>query len=48
MLISGAGSAGPAPAFWLTRYGCRVVVVELAAGKWFAAADSITLPAYPN
>ena len=32
MLISGAGVAGPALAFWLTRYGYRVVVVELAAG----------------
>ncbi|HNP57557.1 MAG TPA: FAD-dependent monooxygenase [Gordonia sp. (in: high G+C Gram-positive bacteria)] len=30
VLISGAGVAGPALAFWLTRYGYRVVVVELA------------------
>ena len=32
VLISGAGIAGPALAYWLTRYGYRVVVVELAAG----------------
>ncbi len=32
VLISGAGIAGPALAFWLTGYGYRVVVVELAAG----------------
>jgi 2-polyprenyl-6-methoxyphenol hydroxylase-like FAD-dependent oxidoreductase len=30
VLVSGAGIAGPALAFWLTRYGYRVVVVESA------------------
>jgi 2-polyprenyl-6-methoxyphenol hydroxylase-like FAD-dependent oxidoreductase len=32
VLISGAGIAGPALAFWLTRSGYQVVVVELAEG----------------
>jgi 2-polyprenyl-6-methoxyphenol hydroxylase-like FAD-dependent oxidoreductase len=32
VLVSGAGIAGPALAFWLTRYGYRVVVVESAPG----------------
>ena len=32
VLISGAGVAGPALAFWLTRYGYDVVVVESAPG----------------
>jgi 2-polyprenyl-6-methoxyphenol hydroxylase-like FAD-dependent oxidoreductase len=32
VLISGAGIAGPALAFWLSRNGYRVVVVELAPG----------------
>ncbi|BBX73956.1 FAD-dependent monooxygenase [Mycobacterium shinjukuense] len=32
VLISGAGIAGPALAFWLGRTGYRVVVVELADG----------------
>lgn len=32
ILISGAGIAGPALAFWLTRNGYRVVVVEIAPG----------------
>lgn len=32
VLISGAGIAGPALAFWLTGYGYRVVVVESAPG----------------
>jgi 2-polyprenyl-6-methoxyphenol hydroxylase-like FAD-dependent oxidoreductase len=32
VLISGAGVAGPALAFWLTRNGCRVIVVEIAPG----------------
>ena len=32
VLISGAGIAGPALAFWLTGYGYRVVIVELAEG----------------
>ena len=32
VLISGAGVAGPALAFWLTRYGYHVVVVESAPG----------------
>jgi 2-polyprenyl-6-methoxyphenol hydroxylase-like FAD-dependent oxidoreductase len=32
VLISGAGIAGPALAYWLTRSGYRVVIVELAAG----------------
>lgn len=32
VLISGAGIAGPALAFWLTRNGYRVVIVELAPG----------------
>jgi len=32
VVISGAGIAGPALAFWLTRNGYRVVVVEIAAG----------------
>jgi 2-polyprenyl-6-methoxyphenol hydroxylase-like FAD-dependent oxidoreductase len=30
VLISGAGIAGPALAYWLHRYGCRVTVVERA------------------
>ena len=32
VLISGAGVAGPTLAFWLHRYGYRVIVVEIAAG----------------
>jgi len=32
VVISGAGIAGPALAFWLTSYGYRVVVVETAPG----------------
>jgi 2-polyprenyl-6-methoxyphenol hydroxylase-like FAD-dependent oxidoreductase len=32
VLISGAGIAGPSLAFWLTKSGYRVVVVEVAAG----------------
>lgn len=32
VLISGAGVAGPALAFWLTAAGYRVVIVELAGG----------------
>ncbi|MFF5172986.1 FAD-dependent monooxygenase [Micromonospora sp. NPDC000089] len=32
VLISGAGIAGPALAFWLRRYGLRPVVVERVAG----------------
>ena len=32
VLISGAGIAGPALAFWLTRNGYRVIVVEIAPG----------------
>ena len=32
VVISGAGIAGPALAFWLTRNGYRVVVVEIAPG----------------
>jgi 2-polyprenyl-6-methoxyphenol hydroxylase-like FAD-dependent oxidoreductase len=32
VLISGAGIAGPSLAFWLTRNGYRVVIVELAEG----------------
>src|SRR4051794_22258331 len=32
VLISGAGIAGPALAYWLTRSGYHVVVVELADG----------------
>lgn len=32
VLISGAGIAGPALAYWLTRNGFRVVVVEIADG----------------
>jgi 2-polyprenyl-6-methoxyphenol hydroxylase-like FAD-dependent oxidoreductase len=32
VLISGAGVAGPTLAFWLSEYGYRVIVVELAAG----------------
>jgi 2-polyprenyl-6-methoxyphenol hydroxylase-like FAD-dependent oxidoreductase len=32
VLISGAGIAGPALAFWLTRSGYRVVIVEIAPG----------------
>jgi 2-polyprenyl-6-methoxyphenol hydroxylase-like FAD-dependent oxidoreductase len=31
VLISGAGIAGPALAFWLNRHGCAVTVVEKAA-----------------
>ena len=32
VLISGAGIAGPTLAYWLTRYGYRVTVAELADG----------------
>lgn len=32
VLISGAGVAGPTLAFWLHRYGFRVIVVEIAPG----------------
>ena len=32
VLISGAGIAGPSLAFWLTRNGYRVIVVEIATG----------------
>jgi 2-polyprenyl-6-methoxyphenol hydroxylase-like FAD-dependent oxidoreductase len=32
VVISGAGIAGPAVAFWLTRNGYRVIVVEIATG----------------
>jgi len=32
ILVSGAGVAGPALAYWLTRYGFRVTVVERASG----------------
>jgi len=32
ILVSGAGIAGPALAFWLNRYGYRVTVVEIAPG----------------
>ncbi len=32
VLISGAGIAGPALAFWLSRGGYHVVVVEIADG----------------
>ncbi|HEX2284693.1 MAG TPA: FAD-dependent monooxygenase, partial [Mycobacterium sp.] len=32
LLISGAGIAGPSLAFWLTRNGYRVIVVEIAPG----------------
>src|SRR4051812_34115029 len=32
VLISGAGIAGPALAFWLNRSGYRVTIVELADG----------------
>lgn len=32
VLISGAGIAGPALAFWLTKNGYRVTIVELAEG----------------
>jgi 2-polyprenyl-6-methoxyphenol hydroxylase-like FAD-dependent oxidoreductase len=31
ILISGAGVAGPALAFWLTRAGHRITLVERAA-----------------
>ena len=30
--ISGAGIAGPSLAFWLAKYGYRVIVVEVAPG----------------
>jgi 2-polyprenyl-6-methoxyphenol hydroxylase-like FAD-dependent oxidoreductase len=30
VLISGASIVGPALAFWLSRYGCQVTVVERA------------------
>jgi 2-polyprenyl-6-methoxyphenol hydroxylase-like FAD-dependent oxidoreductase len=30
VLISGAGIAGPSLAYWLTRNGYRVIVVEIA------------------
>ena len=32
VLISGAGIAGPSIAFWLTRNGYRVIIVEIADG----------------
>jgi 2-polyprenyl-6-methoxyphenol hydroxylase-like FAD-dependent oxidoreductase len=32
VLVSGAGIAGPSLAFWLTRNGFRVIVVEIASG----------------
>ena len=32
VLISGAGIAGPALAFWLAKNGYRVIVVEIADG----------------
>jgi 2-polyprenyl-6-methoxyphenol hydroxylase-like FAD-dependent oxidoreductase len=32
VLISGAGIAGPSLAFWLTRNGYRVIIVEIAPG----------------
>ena len=32
VLISGAGIAGPSLAFWLTKNGYRVIVVEIADG----------------
>jgi 2-polyprenyl-6-methoxyphenol hydroxylase-like FAD-dependent oxidoreductase len=32
VVISGAGIAGPTMAFWLTRNGYRVIVVEIGAG----------------
>jgi len=32
VLVSGAGIAGPAVAFWLHRHGARVTVVEKADG----------------
>nr|WP_090343380.1 FAD-dependent monooxygenase [Mycolicibacterium malmesburyense]CRL74331.1 2-polyprenyl-6-methoxyphenol hydroxylase-like oxidoreductase [Mycolicibacterium malmesburyense] len=32
VLVSGAGIAGPSLAFWLTRNGYRVIVVEIAPG----------------
>ncbi len=32
MLINGAGIAGPALAFWLSRKGYRVIVCEIAPG----------------
>lgn len=32
VLISGAGIAGPALAYWLSRGGYHVVVVEIADG----------------
>jgi 2-polyprenyl-6-methoxyphenol hydroxylase-like FAD-dependent oxidoreductase len=31
ILISGAGVAGPALAYWLSRYGADTTVVEVAA-----------------
>jgi len=32
VLLSGAGVAGPALAYWLHRYGMRPIVVERAPG----------------
>jgi 2-polyprenyl-6-methoxyphenol hydroxylase-like FAD-dependent oxidoreductase len=32
VLISGAGIAGPAPAFWLNKNGYRATIVDLADG----------------
>lgn len=32
VLVSGAGIAGPTLAFWLSRYGYQVIVVEIAPG----------------
>jgi 2-polyprenyl-6-methoxyphenol hydroxylase-like FAD-dependent oxidoreductase len=51
VLISGAGIAGPALAFWLNKSGYRVTIVELADDiraerKWSTTADAIELPDY--
>jgi flavin-dependent dehydrogenase len=41
VLISGAGIAGPSLAFWLTRNGYRVVVVELVMRPFIAKCQDL-------
>ena len=42
ILISGASIAGPVLAYWLTRHGFNVTVVERAPAR------SMPLPDYPK